>query len=440
MFLDSGTLRDLEILPTATTRGMTVWQLIDRTRSRAGRDALRQRLATAPQSAHDIIAVQNAHQSIASCAGSYRTVLDRSAPDAVEEYLNVAWQLPGDMGRFVWRRRWHRDYLRDVALGQLRIRGLLVAAAELQQLLTATDSGVLETINRQISTLLDTSHTRDLLRLSSKESSAARRAFDQLARDRGKDVISGLVESVGKVEALWSIATATLEHGWSYPRPAARLAVRGLFHPFLGPLSVRNDLDIAPDVRVGFVTGPNMAGKTTFMKSVAVAVFLAHIGSGVPATSMEFPVVGTLFSSIDISDNLNAGESFYLAEVRRIRALALALGEHRSGLAVVDEPFRGTNVHDAAEATLAMLTRLAALPVGLVLVASHVAEVISEIRDNPRILLIHFSAEITDDGPRFDYTLRGGVSTQRLGMTLLKQERVLELLERLGESRTESLR
>jgi DNA mismatch repair protein MutS len=434
MFLDSGTLRDLEILPTATTRGMTVWQLIDRTRSRAGRDALRQRIAAAAQSEQDIVALQHAHQSIASGASSYRTVLVRSALDGVEEYLNGAWQLPADMGRFVWRRRWHRDYLRDVELGQLRIRGLLVAAAELQQLLATTDSPVLATLAHQISSLLDTSHARNLLRLSSKESSGDRRAFDQMARDRGKAVLSGLIECLGKVESLWSVATATLEHGWSYPRPARRLAVCGLFHPFLGPLSVRNDLEIAPDVRVGFVTGPNMAGKTTFMKSVAVAVFLAHLGSGVPATSMEFPVVGTIFSSIDISDNLNAGESFYLAEVRRIRALAMALGEHRSGLAVIDEPFRGTNVHDATEATLAMLTRLAALPVGLVLVASHVSEVVSEIRDDPRILLIHFSADIMDDAPRFDYKLRDGVSTQRLGMTLLKQERVIESLEHLAES------
>jgi DNA mismatch repair ATPase MutS len=278
-----------------------------------------------------------------------------------------------------------------------------------------------------------------LLRLSSKESSRDRRAFDQLARDRGKAVISGFIECLGKVESLWSVAAATLEHGWSYPCPARRLAVRGLFHPFLGPLSVRNDLEIARDVRVGFVTGPNMAGKTTFMKSVAVAILLAHIGSGVPATSMEFPVVGTVFSSIDISDNLSAGESFYLAEVRRIRALATALGEHRSALAVIDEPFRGTNVHDATEATLAMLTRLAALPIGLVLVASHVSEVVSAIRDDPRILLIHFSADITDDGPRFDYKLRDGVSTQRLGMTLLKQERVIELLEHLAESQTTAL-
>ena len=432
MFLDAGTLRDLEILPTATTRGTTVWSLIDRTKSRIGRETLRQRLAALPGCANDIIALQNAHRSVASSASSYRTVLDRSNPDAVEEYLSVAWQLPADMGRFLWRRQWHRDYLRDVGLGQLRIRGLLIAAAQLQQFLTATDSSVLEAIGDQISALLDTSHARDLLRLSSKETSAARRAFDQLARGRARTVVSNLVECMGKVEALWSVASATVEHGWSYPRPASRLAVRGLFHPFLGPHSVRNDLEIAQDVRVGFVTGPNMAGKTTFMKSVAVAVFLAHIGSGVPATSMEFPIVGTLFSSIDISDNLNAGESFYLAEVRRIGALATALSEHRSGLAVVDDPFRGTNVHDAAEATLAMLTRLAALPVGLVLVASHVAEVVSEIRNDPRVLLIHFSADITGEGPRFDYTLREGVSTQRLGMTLLKQERVLELLDRLG--------
>ena len=434
MFLDSGTLRDLEILPSATTRGMTVWQLIDRTRSRSGRDALRQRIAAAAQSEQEIVALQHAHQSIASCAASYRTALDRSALDGVEEYSNGSWQLPSDMGRLVWRRRWHRDYLRDVALGQLRIRGLLLAAVELQRLLTASDSAVLETLARQISNLLDTSHARDLWRLSSKESARDRRAFDQLARDRGKAVISGLIECLGKLESLWSVAAATVEHGWSYPRPANRLAARGLFHPLLGPLSVRNDLEIAPDVRVGFVTGPNMAGKTTFMKSVAVAVFLAHIGSGVPATSMELPVVGTVFSSIDISDNLNAGESFYLAEVRRIRALAMALSENGSGLAVIDEPFRGTNVHDAGEATLAMLTRLAALPVGLVLVASHVSEVVSAIRDDPRILLIHFSADITDDGPRFDYKLRDGVSTHRLGMTLLKQERVLELLEHLAES------
>jgi DNA mismatch repair ATPase MutS len=177
-----------------------------------------------------------------------------------------------------------------------------------------------------------------------------------------------------------------------------------------------------------------MAGKSTFLKAVAVAIFLAHIGCGVPATSMEFPVIGTLFSSIDIADDLNAGESFYLAEVRRMRALAIALSKHGPGVAMIDEPFRGTNVHDAAEATLATVTRLAALPAGLVFVASHLGEVVPAISDDPRIRFIHFTADMTGDQPCFDYRLRAGVSEQRLGMILLKQEQVLELLDGLAQA------
>jgi DNA mismatch repair ATPase MutS len=172
-----------------------------------------------------------------------------------------------------------------------------------------------------------------------------------------------------------------------------------------------------------------MAGKSTFLKATAVAVLLAHIGSGVPAASMEFVPVGTVFSSVRILDNLSAGESFYLAEVRRIGALAAALADHGSAVAVIDEPFRGTNVHDAAEATLAVIARLAVHPAALVLVASHLGEVVPTIRADPRIAFFCFAADMTGDQPRFDYRLREGVSEQRLGMTLLRQEAVLDRLE-----------
>jgi DNA mismatch repair ATPase MutS len=174
-----------------------------------------------------------------------------------------------------------------------------------------------------------------------------------------------------------------------------------------------------------------MAGKSTFLKATALAVLLAHTGSGVPAASMEFVPVGSVFSSVQIVENLSAGESFYLAEVRRIGALATALADYGSAVAVVDEPFRGTNVHDAAEATLALVTRLAAHPAALTFVASHVGEVIPTILADPRIAFFYFAGDATCDPPRFDYRLRGGVSDQRLGMTLLRQEGVLDRLERL---------
>lgn len=312
--------------------------------------------------------------------------------------------------------------------------GLLQAADGLRTRLGRADSAVLQSLGERFAALTETPVTQELSRLASRGSSTARRAFDQAARGDARPVLGHLLEYVGRLEALWSLGAATTEHGWSYPRPSSRLRASGLRHPFLAPHGVPNDLHLDDRVRVCFVTGPNMAGKSTFLRAVGLAVLLAHAGCGVPAVSMEFPTVGTVFSSVHIADNLCDGESFYLAEVRRIATLAVALAEHGSAVAVVDEPFRGTNVHDAAEATLALISRLADHPAALVLVASHVAEVAPAIVDDPRIALLHFAADMSADVPRFDYRLRDGVSAQRLGMTLLRQERVLDLLEQSVKS------
>ena len=93
---------------------------------------------------------------------------------------------------------------------------------------------------------------------------------------------------------------------------------------------------------------------------------------------------------------------------------------------MIDEPIRGTNVHAAAEATLALITRLTAHPAALVFIASHVTGVVPAIVDDPPVCLLHFAAELSDDRPRFDYKLHAGMSAQGLGMTLLRQERVLD--------------
>jgi DNA mismatch repair protein MutS len=429
MFLDSATLQDLEIVPTPLTRGTTLWSLVDRTRTRVGREVLRERLLAPPHAADQILALQRAHQVLAAEASAYRTTLDRADSDGVEGYLRLNWQLPSDMPAAIRFRKWSRQYLQNVEQGQTSVTVFLEAAAHLRGRLAVADATVLTDLGEQIAALLETPDARELRRLASRQSLAAKCAFDQLARETAQPLLASLLLCVGRVEALWSLGVATLEHGWTYPQPSSQLRAVGLVHPFLGPRAVPNDLHLDEQVRVCFVTGPNMAGKSTFLKAVAIAVLLAHAGCGVPAVSMEFRTVGTVFSSVHVVDNLSAGESFYLAEVRRIAALAVALSDHGSAVAVVDEPFRGTNVHDAAEATLAVITRLAAHPAALVLVASHVGEVVPAILDDPRIALFQFAADVTAEQPRFDYRLRAGVSAQRLGMTLLRQERVLDLLE-----------
>jgi DNA mismatch repair protein MutS len=437
MFIDSATLSDLEVVSTSTSRGPTLWGLVDRTRSRIGREHLRRRLLSPSHSAEEIPQIQQAHQLLAADAGAYRKAIDRAVCDEVEDYLSSTWHLPNAMpglaplaGGLFTRDKWYQRYLKDVGKGQASVLALLDAAADLGGRFLAGHSAVLRDVGQRIEALLNTPNAERLRRFGGSHSRTAKLAFDQLARESAKGLLVDVIDCVGAVEAMWSLAAATSEHGWCYPQPSATLRAVGLFHPFLGRQSVPNDLQLDGQVRVCFLTGPNMAGKSTFLKAIAIAVLLAHAGCGVPARSLDFPTVGTIFSSVQIVDNLSGGESFYLAEVRRIRALAVALHDHVSAIAIVDEPFRGTNVHDAAEATLAVITRLAAHPSALVFVASHIGEVVPAIANDPRIGLFHFSADITTDIPRFDFRLREGVSDQRLGMLLLRQEQVLDLLER----------
>ena len=432
---DPATLHDLDVLSTPVRQGSTVLGLVDRTRTRAGREALRRRLVTPTHSAEQILALQRAYRFLAADAATYRVLLDRVESDALERYLNSNWQLPSArpaLSRFanrLWRPAWFRQYLGDVAEGQHRVVCLLNAAADFSGRLSAADSAVLRDLGVTIRTLLSSSEVDVLQHLGTRKSASHQLAFDELARGTAKSRLADIMGCLAMIEAMWSLGVTTAEHEWSYPVPGTRLRATGLCHPFLGRGAVPNDFELASSVRVCFVTGPNMAGKSTFLKAVAIALLLAHVGCGVPAISMEFPPVATIFSSVQIADNLTAGESFYLAEVRRIRALAEAIHDHGSAVAVLDEPFRGTNVHDAAEATLAVIARLVEHPAALVFVASHLAEIVPALANDPRVRLLQFSADMTTEQPAFDYRLRDGISVQRLGMTLLKREGVLDLLE-----------
>jgi hypothetical protein len=119
MFVDSATLQDLEIVPMPTVRGTTLWSLVNRTRTRVGSEALRERLLNPPHSANEILALQRAHQVLAAQANAYRGTLDRAAADTIERYLNANWQLPGDMPPLIRFRKWYRQYLQEVERGRM---------------------------------------------------------------------------------------------------------------------------------------------------------------------------------------------------------------------------------------------------------------------------------------------------------------------------------
>jgi DNA mismatch repair protein MutS len=436
MVVDEATLRDLAVLWPSVPQGATLIGLIDRTTTRAGREQLRRRVRSPLQSAEAIVALQAAQQALAAHTSRYATIIQRTELDSLERYLTSTWKILGGepaarrLVRRMWQAPWYRDYLLEVSRGQTRVVAVFGAASALREELAGTGSVVLEQLATSIAKYLSSSELSQLKHLAADSSRSGRLAFDRLARQEAAPLLTGLIECLGTIEAIVSLAMATRECRWIYPRPASRLRVSGLVHPFHGDAGTKTTLDLDADVRVCFVTGPNMAGKSTFLKTVAVALLLAHIGCGVPAEAMEFPVFGTLFTSVQIAENLHARESFYLAEVRRMRDLAVAIHDSGPAFAIIDEPFRGTNIHDATEATLAVTTRLTAQPATLAFLASHLAEIAPQLAQDGRVRFLNFAATLTNGEPTFDYQLRDGVSHQRLGMTLLERESVLDLLDR----------
>ncbi len=103
-----------------------------------------------------------------------------------------------------------------------------------------------------------------------------------------------------------------------------------------------------------------MAGKSTLMKSVGIALYLAHMGFPVAAQQFSFAVRDGIVTSINLADNLNAGASHYYAEVLRVKEVALQLQQGRHLFVIFDEMFRGTNVKDAYDATIALTAAFAA--------------------------------------------------------------------------------
>jgi DNA mismatch repair ATPase MutS len=172
-----------------------------------------------------------------------------------------------------------------------------------------------------------------------------------------------------------------------------------------------------------------MAGKTTYLRASGIALYLAHLGMGVPARSFRFSPCQRLFSSITVHDNVRSGVSFFRAEALRTKSIAQAVNAGYRVVALLDEPFMGTNVKDALDASRAILERFASKQGSVFLVSSHLIELGDHMVATGQVDCRHFEALEHEGRLRFDYLLLPGVSTQRLGMRVLREEGIFALLD-----------
>ncbi len=212
-----------------------------------------------------------------------------------------------------------------------------------------------------------------------------------------------------------------------YPPEKNVLQATGLHHPALKG-AVGNTISMQPDSNVLFLTGANMAGKSTWMKSVGIAVYLAHMGFPVAAASMELSVRDGLYSSINVADNINLGYSHFYAEVMRVKQAAVAVSTGKRLLVLFDELFKGTNVKDAYDGTLAVTEAFAGYSACLFIVSTHIIEVGEVLKELPNVQCAYMPTVMDGVHPRYTYQLQTGITEDRQGMMIIQNEGILKLI------------
>jgi len=205
------------------------------------------------------------------------------------------------------------------------------------------------------------------------------------------------------------------------------LAVNNLYHPGVDK-AIGNSLLLNESQNVLFLTGANMAGKSTLMKSIGIGLYLAHIGFPVAAEEMKFSVREGLYSSINVADNINLGYSHFYAEVVRVKQAAEAAASGKRLLLMFDELFKGTNVKDAYDGTLAVTQGFAEYTNCLFVVSTHIIEVGEALKNRGNIKFAYMPTVMDGVRPRYTYKMQEGITEDRQGMMIIRNEGILELI------------
>ncbi len=241
---------------------------------------------------------------------------------------------------------------------------------------------------------------------------------------------------LAEIEALAGLATLSYDNPtWAFPtvtdtaeKGDARLEARALGHPLLPPDGcVRNDVTIGPPGTFLLVTGSNMSGKSTLLRAIGVNVALAQAGAPVCAEAFALPPVA-LATSMRAQDSLEAGVSYFMAELRRLKQIVdelsvVARAGERVPVFLLDEILSGTNTSErqiAARSVIRYLLDLGATGA----VSTHDLTLAQAPDLTPLSQPVHFTERFTRDasGPSmtFDYRLRPGVATSVNALKLME--------------------
>jgi DNA mismatch repair protein MutS len=437
MNIDNTTLSDLAIFHA--DEDQSVLNKLNYCQTHGGRQWLKYILSHPHSSLKPILDTQETIRIIQNKLGEWPTHITNGTIMVLQRFfdsqIDAIPRMPGPVDAFLYRLFHSVDYgLVRYTVGHAL--DFLQGLQKLHELLNMADPPApLRKILQQTTQLLKGDIMQEmLLQQKEKMSPAKMLKFGGYLLGHCKEKMNQLIDNYAQLDAYYSLAKATQQQGLHFPsftqdeRPY--IAAHGLYHILL-QTPIPYNLEMSHDNNFIFLTGANMAGKSTFIKSVGLAVYLAHIGMAVPAHSMELTVFNGLLSNIQVADNIIKGESYFFNEVQRIKNTILKINDGQKWLVLIDELFKGTNVQDAMRCSSAVIKGLLKIENSLFILSTHLYEIGEELRPYPNIAFRYFETMVTDTQLEFSYQLKEGISNDRLGYLILKREGVVDMIERL---------
>jgi hypothetical protein len=255
--------------------------------------------------------------------------------------------------------------------------------------------------------------------------------LEKWQRDCGRHA-SHWFEALGQFESLVSLATLAYDHpDWTFPEvdeAATSIEASGMGHPLLPDAArVNNDVQVGAAGSFLLITGSNMSGKSTLLRSIGVNIVLAQAGGPVCAAKLRLPPI-QLATSIRVRDSLEDGVSFYMAELMRLKEIvdqAVAFGDRtdRRLVYLLDEILQGTNSQERRIAVVRVLSHL--VKHGAIgAISTHDLDLAASDELVGQFLPVHFRETLHDQDAEnpmtFDYKLRDGIATTTNALKLLE--------------------
>jgi DNA mismatch repair ATPase MutS len=433
---DRITLHDLSFLEGEHS----VFALLNRCSTQAGTEVLRQMMLQPPAN----FALLSEHQSAVrfwmNHSGKWTDKISNGTLVMIRKFYesaDTAHENPGALSLMVSTiiQKWfNKNAYSFIRFSLSHIVDFLTGCDEMINLLRLEPPLVVRELLESMKSTLELPLCKSLLSTKTDAPQRALLSLSYRARREIKSVMYKMMSAYARLDAFQAMGTASRELGWTMPEllpsDALRYEAKQLFHPLLDK-PVAYDLSFSEDQNFLFLTGANMSGKSTLIRALGIGALLAHTGMGVPAASMRISFLEGIITNMQVADNIFLGESYFFAEVQRMKLTAEKLSKSRFHLVLMDELFKGTNVHDAYECSLAVIEGLLQQTQNLMALSTHLNELSESLHDSPKVFFRYCNTNISAaDTYTFTYELKEGVSRDRVGYLVLKKEGVLDLLNK----------